>query len=465
MPATTFSSLAISSLDAFVYGVSPKPVTLKNNLVIGGGTVYPELNFTLPSMEINEAMMPEVVAQYTQMIGEACTRAVELHAPGLVVEFELLPELTQVPEWGAEVTRILRTTLDETQAKHGLKVALRVTPNDVREFARPPILRTGEYVKAMYRSFELCAQAGADFLSIESTGGKEVHDEAILNGDLPRSVFALGILGARDMAYLWQNIAEISGAHGALPAGDSACGFANTAMVLAEQHYIPKVWAAVIRVLSVARSLVAFEQGAVGPNKDCAYEGPFIKAITGCPISLEGSEAAVAHLSPIGNIAKAVPDLWSNESVNNVKLLGGMAPTVCLEQLVYATRLMNTASSKGAEAARTLRDWWVDSDAAFDPQAYVLRPDVVLRLSAQIVAEPTAYLRTRRAALATVSELQEAAAQGLVQTTKLEQRWLDRLTRQAETLPEDEDKLIASLVPTLDRDKVRVEEYGLEPLQ
>lgn len=102
MPATTFSSLAISSLDAFVYGVSPKPVTLKNNLVIGGGTVYPELNFTLPSMEINEAMMPEVVAQYTQMIGEACTRAVELHAPGLVVEFELLPELNSRYQNGAQ---------------------------------------------------------------------------------------------------------------------------------------------------------------------------------------------------------------------------------------------------------------------------------------------------------------------------------------------------------------------------
>jgi methanol---5-hydroxybenzimidazolylcobamide Co-methyltransferase len=461
MPATRFSSLAVSSLDDFVYGTSPKPVTLPNGLTIGGGTVYPELNFTLPSMETTAEAMPEVYAQYTQMINEACTRAVELHAPGLVVEFELLPDLTLVPEWGAEITRILRTTLDETQAKHGLKVALRVTPNDVREFSRPPVMRKGEFVTAMFRSFELCARAGADFLSIESTGGKEVHDEAILNGDLARSVFALGVLGARDMAFLWERVVEISGTYGSRPAGDSACGFANTAMVLAEQHYIPKIWAAVIRVLSVARSLVAFEQGAIGPNKDCAYEGPYIKAITGCPITLEGAEAAVAHLSPIGNIAKAVPDLWSNESVNNVKLLGGMAPTVSLEQLVYATRLMNTASSKGAASARTLRDWWVDSDSSFDPQAYVLRPDVVLRLADQIVKEPTPYLRTRRAALATLAELRSATAQGLVETTKLEQRWLDRLTRQADALPEDEGALIASQLPTLDAEKVRVVEYGI----
>jgi len=80
-------------------------------------------------------------------------------------------------------------------------------------------------------------------------------------------------------------------------------------MVLAEQHYIPRVWAALVRVMTVPRSLIAFEQGAVGPNKDCAYEGPYIKAITGCPISLEGSEASVAHLSPIGNITRSVPDL------------------------------------------------------------------------------------------------------------------------------------------------------------
>src|SRR5512146_734523 len=339
-----YHSLAISQLDDFIYGTCPKPVELSNGLVIGGGMVYPELNFTLPSMVITPETMDEVRVQYTQMITEACKRAVELYAPGLVVEFELLPELTQVPQWGAEITRILSDTLRETEAKHGLKTALRVTPNDIREFARPPLLRQGIHYENMLRSFALCAQNGADFFSIESTGGKEVHDEAILNGDLPLSVFALGVLASRDMAFLWEKIVSISHEYGVIPAGDSACGFANTAMVLAEQKYIPRVWAAVIRVLSVARSLVAFEQGAVGPNKDCAYEGPYIKAITGCPIALEGAEAAVAHLSPVGNVAKAVPDLWSNESVNNVKLLGGMAPTVSLEQLVYATRLMSTAA-------------------------------------------------------------------------------------------------------------------------
>jgi methanol--5-hydroxybenzimidazolylcobamide Co-methyltransferase len=329
-----FDSLAINQINDFVFGHAPHPVSLSNGLVIGGGRVHPELNFTLPPMDIRADTLPAVRAQYRQMIEGACRRAVELHCPALVVEFELLPPLTIYPEWGAEMTAVLKGTLSATEAAHGIKTALRVTPNDIREFVRPPRLLAGEYVDNMYRSFELCARAGADLLAIESTGGKEIHDDAILMGDLPLSAFALGTLGSRDMATLWDRIVAICRETGAVPSGDSACGFANTAMVLAEQGQVPRVWAAAIRVMSVARSLVAFERGAVGPNKDCAYEGVYIKAIAGVPVSLEGAEAACAHLSPIGNIARCVADLWSNESVQNVMLLGAAAPVVSLEQLV-----------------------------------------------------------------------------------------------------------------------------------
>ena len=77
---------------------------------------------------------------------------------------------------------------------------------------------------------------------------------------------------------------------------------------------------------------MAYEAGAMGHSKDCAHEGLYIKAITGYPISTEGRSAAVAHLSPFRNVAV----LWSNESVQNIKLLGGMAPTVSMEQSSYA---------------------------------------------------------------------------------------------------------------------------------
>ena len=39
--------------------------------------------------------------------------------------------------------------------------------------------------------------------------------------------------------------------------------------------------------------MVCVEEGAKGPDKDCGYEGPFLKAIAGIPISMEGKTAAL----------------------------------------------------------------------------------------------------------------------------------------------------------------------------
>jgi len=453
-----YDGLSIARSDDLVFGRCPRPLHV-GGLVIGGGIVYPELNFTLPPMPVTGQTMPQVRDEYQQMADDACARACALQVPGLVLELELLPELTREPEWGAQVTAILRERLDAYRSSHGLVSALRVTPSDIRDFVRPPLMRAGREWERMVRSFGLCAQAGADMLAIESTGGKEIHDDALLDGDLGGALFALGVLACRDMAFLWDMIVDVARRRHVIAAGDTACGFGNTAMMLAGSRYIPRVWAAVIRVMTVPRSLVAYERGAVGPSKDCAYEGPFLKAITGYPISMEGAEAACAHPSPVGNIAKAAADLWSNESVQNVKLLGGMAPTVSMEQLAYATRLMNVASANAK--AVELRDWLVESDAALDPQAYILRPDVVFELAGQIIAEPTPYLRTRRAALAALQVLRGAASQGAITLPHAEQRWLARLSAQAEQLPEDEDSFIEQAVSQIDRRKVNLDQYDL----
>ena len=97
-----------------------------------------------------------------------------------------------------------------------------------------------------------------------------------------------------------------------------------------------------------------------------------------------------------------------------------------------------------------------------DPQAYVLRPDVVLKLAAEIVAEPTAYLRTRRAALAVLAALREGHAEGAFPLSKPEGNWLSRLSRQAEDLPEDEGRFIEEMVAGVDRSKVRLDQYGID---
>jgi len=437
-----YLSLAIDRSEDLIFGRAPHPVTCGHDLTIGGGLVYPEINFTLPPMEINKATMPEVLDQYQKIIDGVCRRAVDLQVPGLVVEFELLPPMTIEPAWGESIVALLRRAMDGYHDKHGLKSALRATPTDVRDGERPIRRRSGRYWAAIRESFRRCVSAGADMLAIESTGGKEVSDDALMQCDIQAMVVALGILGARDMAFLWDEIGEACKGTQCISSGDTACGFANTAMVLADRKMIPKVFAAVVRTLSAARTLVAHEHGAVGPSKDCAYEGPFLKAIAGVPISLEGKSAACAHLSSLGNIASATADLWSNESVQNVRLLGGDAPVVSLEQLAYDCRLMNVATADGEDAARTLRDWMVRSDAFLDPQAYVLTPDNVMRVAGEIVACEGAFARSRRAVAVTLDILREGSGDGALPLDDRERHWLDMLQMQLEMIPTDENAAI-----------------------
>jgi methanol--5-hydroxybenzimidazolylcobamide Co-methyltransferase len=209
------------------------------------------------------------------MIGAVCQRTVELEVPGLLVEFETLPVMTVRPQCGLEITRLLADTLGTYHEKHGLRTALRLTPNDTRELERPPRMGSGKYWEGMLKIFEAAGKAGADLLGIESTGGKEVSDEALMATDLRTLVFALGVLAPRDMAFLWKAMVAACERSGMVPSRDTACGFANTAMVLAEQNFVRRLFAALVHVAAVPRSLVAYEVGAKDPSKDCAYEGPY----------------------------------------------------------------------------------------------------------------------------------------------------------------------------------------------
>lgn len=457
----TFTEMSYSNLDDFLYGVSPEPVVLKNGLSIGGGKILPELNFTLPNMLITEESMPEVIQQYTDIIEDACKRAVELHVPGFVAEIELLPQTTYHPDWGVQITKAVRKVMWDYEEKHGLKSGLRITPVDIREDMKSPHMWKGEYWDKIMETFQKCAEAGADMLSIESIGGKDVHDEAIMYCDIKKSLFALGILGAQDMTKLWKGISEIAAKTGTIAAGDTACGFANTAMVLADRKYTPKVFAAVVRAMTAVRSLVAYEQGAVGPHKDCGYEGAYVKAITGTPISMEGKSSACAHLSPVGNIAAAVADLWSNESVQNVKLLGGMAPTISMEQLAYDCRLMNTASEKGKESALLMRDLLTDSDSYYDPQAYVLRPDVVMDISKEIIKGESHFEMTKIAAKEAIRVMEEAVAADKLSLSDKELFWLNNIKGDLESITDDQEAFTAEMVKTCASNKFVPAKYDM----
>jgi methanol--5-hydroxybenzimidazolylcobamide Co-methyltransferase len=457
---TRFSSLAINNPDDLIFGKAPRPLATRRGMVIGGGTVYPELKFTLPPMEVSDAHFAEVKTMYKDIVQDACKRAVELDADGVVIEFETLIEMTLNPRFAIEITAQINDILENFHAHHGLKSVLRVTPNDTRDKNRPPQMRSGKLIDDMFLTFEKCAENGGELLSIESTGGKEINDDALLSCDIEKVIFALSIMGVRDMEFLWKRIVDIAHRTHSIAAGDTACGFGNTAMVLADRHFIPRIFAAIVRVISVVRSLVAYEQGAVGPGKDCGYENAYLKAITGFPMSMEGKTAACAHLSPVGNIASATCDLWSNEAIQNIKLLSGMGPTVSMEQLIYDCRLMNRSRAEGGDLQ--LRNWLVRSDQYRDPQAFVLAPEVIIPVSQAIVSEACPYCAAKAGALVALDLISRAYQDGLLKIAEMEVAWIDMLGSAISSLPNNPSQFIDQVMPTLEESKYRKQDYLLQ---
>ena len=447
-----FTTLAVSGPQDLLFGHAPKPVNCGFDLTIGNGTVFPEVNFTLPVMDVTQATWPEVLAHYEEMATNILKRAVAQKVPGIVLEFEQLPQMTEKPEWGAEITALLERHLKQVYEKYGLRGAARITPADIRGPAGikgvKPVMRHGELWEKLNRSFDLCIAAGGDLISIESIGGKEVHDEGLMYGDVRAIVFSLGVLACRDMSWLWNQISEKCEKSGhSVSAGDTACGFANTSMVLAYQKMLPDVLAAVDRAMCGVRTLKAVENGAKGPSKDCGYENPIVKAISGIPISQEGKSAACAHFSDVGNISASMCDLWSNESVQNIRLLSGNAPEAYTELLAYDCKLMNIANSH--KQGHIFQSWMVESDEHTTAIGSVLTPTAVYAIAKAIVAEDTDYHRTVAAGKAALTIIQGCVDNKKLKLGKKELNWLERLHKEFANLPKDENVLTEEITGTL----------------
>ena len=338
-----------------------------------------------------------------------------------------------------------------------MHAALRTTVADIRDRVRPPRNRSSAETQLVFETFERCAPL-SDILSIESTGGKEVSDKAILQCDAAGMVFALGVLASNDMEFLWNRVCAIAAAHGKVAGGDAACGFANTSMQLARKRMVPTVFAAMVRAMGAARSLVAIECGATGPDKDCAYEGPILKAIAGIPIAMEGKSAACAHTSPIGNVAMSCCDTWSNESVPYVQMFGGYSPEVMLEQLWYDCKLMNEARRSGG--ALQLRDWLANSDAATSAEALVLTPESCIRIARAIVSTPDRAARTLRAGREALLIIGEAVESKRLRLPEIEVPWLEMLTAGLDAYEAQGDNAAAAYLAQYSGECIPAE-YGL----
>src|ERR1035441_7732835 len=73
-----FSNLAVSGADELIYGRAPVPVSCGLGLTIGGGQVYPEVNFTLPVITVDSANWSAIISHYQEMAANILKRAIAL---------------------------------------------------------------------------------------------------------------------------------------------------------------------------------------------------------------------------------------------------------------------------------------------------------------------------------------------------------------------------------------------------
>ncbi len=431
------SEMAYKSADEMMFGTAKKPVTTKRGIVLGGGHVVPEI---VPHPRPgSEKTMKTLLREYERANGDALERCVIVGHPQLQIENEHIFQMTHNPKWGGEIAGQSAKQMDDYLQKYGLKASYRATIADLR---KPDMvnMRDSDYTREVIESFEECAKH-ADIVSIESMGGKEVFDHAIIRNDIAGLLFGQAVLGGRDMEWMWTQIVAIAKKNKCIPGGDTNCAEANTAMFMAGGFLskdVPHTMAALSRAICASRTLVAYECGATGPSKDCAYEDPIIKSVTGVPISCEGKTSACAHADLCGNVIAAVTDLWSNEAVEYHDMFGGTTTAVFTEILGYDVAAMNAAIDLGYQ--KEFQACLVNSDKYRGPHGFMLSPDNAWQIGKALVDNNASLYSRAKAAAQKCGELM--LGDPLLKLTAFEKESLQGYMKDMKALPDKESDFI-----------------------
>jgi methanol--5-hydroxybenzimidazolylcobamide Co-methyltransferase len=438
MGVISFRNLAYSNADEVCFGIAKKPLKYGFELSVGDGKVVPEVKYILKPGFENKPKL--IIEEYGKITLSIMHRALNLGFRNVQLDTELTEPLTMNPDLSGEIAKLQKEILSRYYSEYGLKSALRITIADTRRFSTG--LRSGEYLKMMIETVKSVSINGADLISVESRGGQEIFSYSLIRNDLKGILFSIAILSIRDVSFLWREI--VKKCSKAIPAGDSACALANSAMVLANglmERRISHILAAVIRAMCAVRTLKCYEEGAQGPGKDCAYENAIVKIITGYPISMEGKTASYAHSSLLGNISAAICDLWSNETIVFEDFFGGKSTAVILETLGYDAELMNKSIDMNIN--KTLQKILVNSDIYRDPQALILSPENAFRIAKSITSSNTDYERTVNALKESLRIIEEKLSS--LNLPKSEITYLSILKTFLNEIP-DEDELIKSSI-------------------
>ncbi len=439
-----FTKMAYDSADEMVFGHAKKPVSYGCGIKVGAGYVIPELNYA--PRPGTEKSIERITKEYVDYISkDAIERALTLGFPNLQLETEWISQMGTVKGMGASVVAGQKAITEKYHKEYGINLAVRHTIPDQREAEqglRPGMDSKFGYPEKFIECAEIVCENGGDLLSVESVGGKEFADYAVTHGDVTAFLFGVGYLGAIDMEYSWSELARIAKKHGTALGGDTNCSGANVSMFMAGgmlDNDVQRTFSAVTRCIAAARTLVAPECGATGPDKDCGYEGPIVKSITGLPAAQEGKNCQCAHADLQGNLMAQICDVWSNESVEYHPEFGGSSVQCWLGSLGYEVSLMNTAIATGQQ--KTLRDLYMLSDRARGPEGYVLAYDNAWKVAKAITEfGDNYYLRAKAAGITGAKIIREGYDKKELILTKKQLDVLDKIIKELEALPDDEDK-------------------------
>jgi len=103
----------------------------------------------------------------------------------------------------------------------------------------------------------------------------------------------------------------------------------------------------------------------------------------------------------------------------------------------------------------------VESDAPLDPQAIILDPFNVVKISEEIVKGKNYIEATVNGTLKGLDIIESASKNNYLSLSDMEKPWIDSLRNDILSISNDEQQLVEDILPTLDQSKILIEEYGL----
>ncbi len=347
----------------------------------------------------------------------------------------------------APVVEGQKEIIEKYHEEYGINTAVRHTIPDKRDTdngMRVGLDKVNGAPEELFESAEIACENGADVFSVESIGGKEMADYSVTNGDVVAFLFGVGYLGSLDMTYIWPEFVNICKKNNVVPGGDTDCSGANTSMFMAGGYLdndVQRTFSALTRAISAARTVVAWECGAVGPDKDCGYEGPICKAIAGNTTSQEGKQCHCAHCDIQSNLMASTCDLWSNESVEYHPEFGGSSVQCWLATLGNEVMLMNTSIQFKQD--KVLRDLYMYADRVRGPEAYILSYDHAYEIGKAIADNGNdLYLRAKAAGETAAKILMDGYKSKELLLTRKQLEVLESSIQQFEALPDNEDAFV-----------------------